>query len=104
MSVAGGSFGPPAASPETKGAGVQRYTVRVNGLLTTLRLSDEDAAKRGLTPDTVEAPAEPDPVIGDDTDGEDTVTAKAFRPHNKARRPSNKRRAAAAAAFTPKAQ
>ncbi len=103
MSVAGGSFGPPAASPDRKGRRVQRYTVRVNGLLTTLRLSDEDARKRGLS---VPEPArEPDPVIGDDTDGEDTVAAKAFRPANKSRRPANKRRAAAAAgAFTPKGE
>jgi hypothetical protein len=73
---------------------VQRYTVKVNGMTTTLRLSDEDAAKRGLTADPEPAPV-PDPV-----------PAKAKTPANKARRPANKARRdeIAAMAFTPKGE
>lgn len=82
--------GSPAAA-STEGIGVKRYTVKVNGITTTLRLSDEDAARRGLT-----AP-EPDSV-----QKSVPVPTKAKRPANKARRPSNKQAEIAAAAFRPK--
>jgi hypothetical protein len=74
---------------------VQRYTVKVNGMTTTLRLSDEDATKRGLAPKP-EFVQEPVPV-----------PAKAKAPANKSRRPANKaakREDIAALAFRPKAE
>ena len=40
-------------------AGLKSYTTEVNGIQTTLRLSDADAKTRGLTADkTEDAPAE----------------------------------------------
>jgi hypothetical protein len=62
---------------------LKRYDVVINGLATTLLLSDEDAKARGLTEKSA-------PVT------------KAATPENKARRPYNKRAAAVAEAFTPK--
>ena len=75
---------------------MKRYRVKVNGMTTTLRLSDEDAAKRGLT---VEPDPQPEPVP-------DPVPAKAKTPANKSRRPANKSRRdeIAAMAFTPKGE
>jgi hypothetical protein len=73
---------------------VKRYRVKVNGLMTTLRLSDADAAERGLVPIPAEVPVvEPD---------EDDIDIKARQPANKSRRPTNKRRDAAAMAFVAK--
>jgi hypothetical protein len=76
---------------------VKRYRVKVNGLMTTLRLSDADAAERGLVPTL---PAE-FPVVEPD---EDDTDVKARQPANKSRRPANKsrRRDAAAMAFVAK--
>jgi hypothetical protein len=74
---------------------VKRYRVKVNGLMTTLRLSDADAAERGLVPTL---PAEV-PVVEPD---EDDTDVKARQPANKSRRPANKRREAAAMAFVAK--
>lgn len=61
---------------------MQRYDVVINGTKTTLLLSDADAQARGLT-----VAVEPE------------VTTKAHTPANKARKPANKRAAAAAMAF-----
>ena len=73
---------------------MKRYRVKVNGLMTTLRLSDADAAERGLVPIPAEVPVvEPD---------EDDIDIKARQPANKSRRPANKRREAAAMAFVAK--
>lgn len=55
---------------------MKRYDVIIGGNLTTLLLSESDAAARGLTP-VAEKSA-------------DTVTTKAKTPANKARKPSNK--------------
>lgn len=93
VSVTGGPHGSPVTSPDERG-GVKRYRVKVNGVTTTLRLSDADAAARGLTPladeTEVTAPAKP-------------VPTKARTPANKSRKPANKRREAAAEAFRAKA-
>jgi hypothetical protein len=57
---------------------LKSYDVVVNGMKTTLRLSDEDAAARGLTASTEPAkPASP-------------VKAKSRTPANKSRTPVNK--------------
>lgn len=56
---------------------MKRYTVTINGIRTTLLLSDADAEARGLTAE------EP----------------KAKAPANKSRQPSNKRAEAASKAF-----
>lgn len=62
---------------------MKRYDVMVNGMATTLLLSDADAAARGLTPAT--KAAEP--------------ANKAKAPANKTRKPSAKRAEAVEAAF-----
>lgn len=64
---------------------MKRYTVEINGVTTTLRLSDKDAERRGLTAD--EPPAAP---------------TKARTPANKSRQPANKRADIAAMAFVAK--
>lgn len=53
---------------------MKRYTVKVNGMITVLRLSDADATARGLTPDEPPAPE-----------------TKAAAPANKSRAPRNKK-------------
>lgn len=55
---------------------MKRYDIVLNGMATTLQLSDEDAAARGLT-----QPVEP---------AADPVPTKAKTPANKARAPRNK--------------
>jgi hypothetical protein len=74
-----------------QGGTVQRYDVTINGMATTLLLSDADAKAAGLTDADAadKAPAE--------------VTTKARTPANKARKPANKRAEAVEAAFGPKA-
>lgn len=54
---------------------LQRYDVVINGMATTLLLSDADAAARGLTPNQAKS---------------DKPTTKAKAPANKGRRPQNK--------------
>lgn len=56
---------------------MKRYEIVLNGMLTTLQLSDEDAAARGLT-----VPAKPVAA--------DPVPVKAKAPANKSRSPRNK--------------
>lgn len=56
---------------------MNRYDVIVNGVKTTLLLSDADAAARGLTAGA--------------TPAADAVQAKAKVPANKTRKPANKR-------------
>ena len=68
---------------------MKRYDVIVNGVQTTLLLSDEDAAARGL----VHTPAPAAPAA---------VPTKAKTPANKARKTANKRAEAVEAAFGPK--
>lgn len=46
IGVAGGDTWPPAT--QQKGPAVKRYDVVINGIETTLQLSDEDAKARGL--------------------------------------------------------
>jgi hypothetical protein len=58
---------------------LKSYDVVVNGMKTTLRLSDEDAAARGLTAST--EPAKP---------ASEPVKAKSRTPANKSRTPVNK--------------
>ena len=61
---------------------MKRYDVVINGISTTLLLSDEDARARGLhTSAPKSAPAEP-------------VATKTRAPANKSRRPANKTTAA----------
>ena len=69
---------------------MKRYDVIVNGVQTTLLLSDEDAAARGLVHTPAPAPA---PTA---------VPTKAKTPANKSRKPANKRAEAVEAAFGPK--
>lgn len=74
IGVTGGSFGSPVTSTNNiKGGPVKRYDVVINGVATTLLLSDADAAARGLVP-----ASDPAPV------------AKAKAPANKSRTPRNK--------------
>ena len=61
---------------------MQRYDVEINGIKTTLLLTEADAKARGLT-----APAEP------------KADTKAKTPANKNRKPANKRADVAAQAF-----
>jgi hypothetical protein len=63
---------------------MKTYEVEINGMTTTLRLSDADAQARGLKPvaDKAKTPAN-----------------KAKTPANKGRQPSDKRAEAAAQAF-----
>jgi hypothetical protein len=83
IAVAGGFMSPATASPEGV-AVLKKYDVVINGMTTTLLLSDEDAAARGLH---AEAPV-----------------AKSRVPANKAAaKPANKRASAATEAFRPKA-
>jgi hypothetical protein len=86
IAVAGGFVSPATASPEGV-AVLKKYDVVINGMTTTLLLSDEDAVARGLTHQPkADAPA-----------------TKAHVPANKARKPATKRAEAAADAFTKKA-
>ena len=62
---------------------MKRYAVVINGINTTLLLSDEDARARGLHS------AAPKPAA------DSPAPAKARTPANKARRPANKSAAAA---------
>lgn len=62
---------------------MREYRIDLPSGQTTVLLSDEDAAARGLTP------------AADETE----VATKAHTPANKARKPSTKRAEAAAAAF-----
>lgn len=73
---------------------MRRYTVQINGITTTLRLTDKTATARGLTPD-------PDPAQAVEAD---EVAAKAKKPANKARKPANKRAEIAAQAFGAKTE
>jgi len=88
IGVTGGQTWPPVTTPD-QGGSVQEYDVVVNGVKTTMLLSDRDAAARGLTPAEPETADEPE--------------AKAHTPENKARTPANKnadkRAEAAARAF-----
>lgn len=61
---------------------MKKYDVEINGVTTTLLLSDEDAKARGLT----------------------SVAEKAKTPANKAKTPANKRAEAIDKAFVPKAK
>jgi len=72
---------PPVTTPQ-EGPAVKNYDVVINGVETTLQLSDADAQARGLTPAADEVP-----------------TKVAAAPANKSRRASTKRAEAAAAAF-----
>lgn len=67
---------------------MKRYDVTINGVQTTLLLSDEDAAARGLVAAAPAPKAE--------------VPTKAKTPANKSRKPANKRAEALEAAFGPK--
>lgn len=71
----GGDDTPP--KPAQKGGPVKRYEVEINGVRTTLQLTDADAKARGL-----EKPP--------------TAQAKAKTPANKAKTPANKQAAAPA--------
>lgn len=70
---------------------MKRYDVIINGVQTTLLLSDEDAAARGLVHTPAPAPAP-----------KAEVPTKAKTPANKSRKPANKRAEAVEAAFGPK--
>lgn len=72
----GGETWPPVTTPQ-KGPAVETYEVEINGVKTTLKLSDEDARARGLKP---AAEAKP---------------ATAAKSESKARKPANKARTAA---------
>lgn len=71
---------------------MRRYDVTINGIKTTLKLSDADAAARGLTPAD-----EPTPEAAK------VPTKAAKAPANKSRKPANKRAEVAQSAFTAKA-
>ncbi len=58
---------------------MKRYDIILNGMATTLLLSDADAAARGLVPAAAPAPAP-----------KAEVPAKAKTPANKNRKPANK--------------
>ena len=58
---------------------MKRYDIILNGMLTTLQLTDEDAAARGLLQPAPAKTVEPKPV-----------PTKAKAPANKARKPANK--------------
>ena len=73
---------------------MREYDVMVNGVRTTLLLSDRAAAARGLTPNT---------AVTDTPSADDQAGTKAHTPENKARtapnKASDKRAEAAARAF-----
>jgi hypothetical protein len=77
IGVTGGETWPPVT--KQGGKGVKQYTVEINGMETTLLLSDEDAKERGLKPSDVVKPEADEPE------------AKGRTPANKARTPANKR-------------
>lgn len=70
IGVEGGETWPPSVKQERPA--VKRYDVVVNGIQTTLQLSDEDAKARGLLKDS-------------------KTESKAAAPANKSRTPANKR-------------
>ncbi len=82
IGVVGGDDAWPPATTSQEGPAVKNYDLVINGVETTLQLSDADARARGLTPAAEEVP-----------------TKQAPAPANKARKPATKRAEAAAAAF-----
>lgn len=51
-----GSVNPPVPQPKGETVSLKRYDVEINGVQTTLQLSDEDAEAQGLTGKGKEAP------------------------------------------------
>ena len=76
------------------GGPVKRYEIQLNGMSTTLLLTDEDARKRGLVPAPAAVKAAPAPAAEPAADAVEAKAAEA--PANKGRHPANKRRAASA--------
>lgn len=80
IGVTGGQTWPPV-TPAQKGSAVNRYDVVINGIQTTVQLSDEEAKARGLKT------------------SDDKPAEKAKTPANKSRTPANKRAEAAKKSF-----
>jgi hypothetical protein len=83
--VAGGTW---PSTVKQGGPGVKTYNVEINGVPTTLLLSDEDAKERGLkSSDVVKPEAKPE------------ADTKSHTPANKARTPAAKRAETASKAW-----